>query len=111
MQGFSRALADSGLGVSGGTVAFVLGFYDKLINFLNKLISRKWDKKEAIKFLLSNNRTNDRIDLCNNNGNNKEFFDDKILIVENEKQMADFITLELKHEGFVIIFKEYMEIK
>lgn len=44
-------------------------------------------------------------------GTTKSFFDDKILIVENEKQMADFITLELKHEGFVIIFKEYMEIK
>lgn len=52
MQGFSRALADSVLGVSGGTVAFVLGFYDKLINVLNKLISRKWDNKEAIKFLI-----------------------------------------------------------
>ena len=40
MQGFSKVLADSVLGVSGGTVAFVLGFYDKLINSLNKLISR-----------------------------------------------------------------------
>ena len=49
MQGFSMALADSVPGVSGGTVAFVLGFYDKLINSLNTLISRKGDKKEAIK--------------------------------------------------------------
>ena len=31
MQGFSMALADSVPGVSGGTVAFVLGFYDKFI--------------------------------------------------------------------------------
>ena len=52
MQGFSMALADSVPGVSGGTVAFVLGFYDKFINSLNTLISRKGDKKEAIKFLI-----------------------------------------------------------
>ena len=52
MQGFSMALADSVPGVSGGTVAFVLGFYDKFINSLNTLISRKGDKKEAIKFLV-----------------------------------------------------------
>ena len=35
VQGFSMALADSVPGVSGGTVAFVLGFYDKFINSLN----------------------------------------------------------------------------
>lgn len=52
MQGFSMTLADSVPGVSGGTVAFVLGFYDKFINLLNTLISRKGDKKEAIKFLV-----------------------------------------------------------
>ena len=52
VQGFSMALADSVPGVSGGTVAFVLGFYDKLINSLNTLISRKGDKKEPIKFLI-----------------------------------------------------------
>lgn len=52
MQGFLMALADSVPGVSGGTVAFVLGFYDKFINLLNTLISRKGDKKEAIKFLV-----------------------------------------------------------
>lgn len=51
MQGFSMALADSVPGVSGGTVAFVLGFYDKFIKSLNTLISKKGDKKEAIKFL------------------------------------------------------------
>ena len=52
MQGFSMALADSVPGVSGGTVAFVLGFYDKFINSLNTLISKKGDKKEAIKFAI-----------------------------------------------------------
>lgn len=30
----------------------MLSFYDKLINSLNTLISRKGDKKEAIKFLI-----------------------------------------------------------
>ena len=40
------ALADSVPGVSGGTVAFVLGFYDKFINALNILISKKENKKE-----------------------------------------------------------------
>ena len=46
VQGFSMALADSVPGVSGGTVAFVLGFYDKFINALNILISKKENKKE-----------------------------------------------------------------
>ena len=52
IQGFSMALADSVPGVSGGTVAFVLGFYDKFIHSLNTLISRKKDKKSSISFLI-----------------------------------------------------------
>ena len=52
IQVFSMALADSVPGVSGGTVAFVLGFYDKFINSLNTLISRKKDKKSSINFLI-----------------------------------------------------------
>ena len=52
LQGFFMALADSVPGVSGGTVAFVLGFYDQLINSLNALISKGGDKKGAIQFLL-----------------------------------------------------------
>ena len=52
IQGFSMALADSVPGVSGGTVSFVLGFYDKFINSLNTLISRKKDKKSSINFLI-----------------------------------------------------------
>lgn len=52
MQGFSMALADSVPGVSGGTVAFILGFYDKFINSLSVLISKEGDKKEAIKYLI-----------------------------------------------------------
>lgn len=31
-HGFCMALADSVPGVSGGTVAFILGFYDRFIN-------------------------------------------------------------------------------
>lgn len=32
--GFCMSLADSVPGVSGGTIAFILGFYDKFINAL-----------------------------------------------------------------------------
>ncbi len=47
------ALADSVPGVSGGTIAFLLGFYDKFIGSLNDIISgTKEEKKEAVKFLL-----------------------------------------------------------
>lgn len=51
--GFCMALADSVPGVSGGTIAFLLGFYDEFINSLNYLI--KGNKKErigALKFLV-----------------------------------------------------------
>ena len=51
-RGFCMALADSVPGVSGGTVAFILGFYDKFINSLNDLFSKDENKKEAIKFLI-----------------------------------------------------------
>ena len=33
------ALADSVPGVSGGTIAFILGFYDDFVNALTNLIS------------------------------------------------------------------------
>ena len=47
------ALADSVPGVSGGTIAFILGFYDDFINSLNSLMSKSpfSDKKIALKFL------------------------------------------------------------
>lgn len=51
LQGFCMALADSVPGVSGGTVAFILGYYEKFINSLNALVSKDSDKKEALKFL------------------------------------------------------------
>lgn len=47
------ALADSVPGVSGGTIAFILGFYDDFIGSLNSLISKDSieDKKKSIFFL------------------------------------------------------------
>ena len=39
IRGFCMALADSVPGVSGGTVAFILGFYDDFVNSLNNVIS------------------------------------------------------------------------
>lgn len=35
IRGFFMALADSVPGVSGGTIAFILGFYDEFIGSLN----------------------------------------------------------------------------
>ena len=50
--GFCMALADSVPGVSGGTIAFILGFYDKFINALNDVFYGDMEKKKsAIWFL------------------------------------------------------------
>ena len=52
-RGFCMALADSVPGVSGGTIAFLLGFYDKFIFALNSLVSgTKNEKKKSLVFLL-----------------------------------------------------------
>ena len=52
IRGFFMALADSVPGVSGGTIAFILGFYDKFINSLDDLVyGNKEKKKKAIMFL------------------------------------------------------------
>ena len=52
-RGFCMALADSVPGVSGGSIAFILGFYDKFINSLNDLMGRDNSKRmTAIKFLV-----------------------------------------------------------
>ena len=40
IHGFCMALADSVPGVSGGTVAFIMGFYDRFINALHDLFGR-----------------------------------------------------------------------
>ena len=54
IRGFFMALADSVPGVSGGTIAFILGFYDEFIGSLNTLVSKnsKEEKIQAIQFLL-----------------------------------------------------------
>ncbi|MDO5516551.1 MAG: DUF368 domain-containing protein [Clostridium sp.] len=53
IRGFCMALADSVPGVSGGTVAFVLGFYDKFIGSLDAVVAGKKEEKiEGIRFLI-----------------------------------------------------------
>lgn len=53
IRGLFMALADSVPGVSGGTVAFIMGFYDKFINSLDGLIyGDKNAKKESLIFLI-----------------------------------------------------------
>lgn len=47
VRGFCMALADSVPGVSGGTIAFLLGFYDEFINSLNDMIGKDNTKRKA----------------------------------------------------------------
>ncbi|MCC6094321.1 MAG: DUF368 domain-containing protein [Eubacterium sp.] len=52
-DGFCMALADSVPGVSGGTVAFLMGFYDRLIGSINRLIfGKRKEKADGIKYLV-----------------------------------------------------------
>lgn len=52
IRGFCMALADSVPGVSGGTIAFLLGFYDEFINSLNDLMGKdNVRRKRAFIFL------------------------------------------------------------
>ena len=50
--GFCMALADSVPGVSGGTIAFILGFYDKFINSLNDVFYGDFAKKKSALWFL-----------------------------------------------------------
>lgn len=53
IQGFCMAMADAVPGVSGGTIAFVMGFYDRFIESLDNSISgSREQKKSALIFLL-----------------------------------------------------------
>ena len=47
VRGFCMALADSVPGVSGGTIAFLLGFYDEFINSLNDMVGKDNTKRKA----------------------------------------------------------------
>lgn len=51
--GFAMALADSVPGVSGGTIAFIMGFYDRFIGALDALVyGAMAEKKHALIYLL-----------------------------------------------------------
>lgn len=52
IRGFCMALADSVPGVSGGTVAFLLGFYDQFITSIDDLITGDMAKKKQAAFFL-----------------------------------------------------------
>ena len=53
INGFCMALADSVPGVSGGTVAFIMGFYVKFIGSLNDLVfGNMQEKKNALRYLI-----------------------------------------------------------
>lgn len=53
IRGFCMALADSIPGISGGTIAYILGFYDKLVTSINNVLSKNKEKqKNALIFLI-----------------------------------------------------------
>lgn len=53
IRGFCMAAADSVPGVSGGTIAFLMGFYDEFIGSLNALLKGTREERiAAIKFLI-----------------------------------------------------------
>lgn len=54
IRGIFMAMADSVPGVSGGTIAFILGFYDQFISSLDTITSNKSkkEKKIALSFLI-----------------------------------------------------------
>lgn len=52
IRGFCMALADSVPGVSGGTIAFLLGFYDEFINSLNDLMGKDNGRRKKAFFFL-----------------------------------------------------------
>ena len=53
LNGFCMALADSVPGVSGGTIAFLMGFYDQFITSIDDLLTGNMEKKkQALTFLV-----------------------------------------------------------
>ena len=53
INGFCMALADSVPGVSGGTIAFLMGFYDQFITSMDDLLTGNMEKKKnALAFLI-----------------------------------------------------------
>lgn len=47
IHGLCMALADSVPGVSGGTVAFIMGFYDRFIGSIHDMVFGEWKKKKT----------------------------------------------------------------
>lgn len=47
INGFCMALADSVPGVSGGTVAFIMGFYDRFIGSIHDLVFGRREEKRT----------------------------------------------------------------
>lgn len=53
VNGFCMALADSVPGVSGGTIAFIMGFYDQFIGSIHNLVfGNMKEKKVAFRYLI-----------------------------------------------------------
>lgn len=53
IHGLSMALADSVPGVSGGTIAFIMGFYEQFLNALHSLFGKdRAQRKKAIPYLM-----------------------------------------------------------
>lgn len=53
LHGLSMALADSVPGVSGGTIAFIMGFYEQLLNALHRLFGKdRALRKDAFRYLV-----------------------------------------------------------
>ena len=53
ISGFCMALADSVPGVSGGTVAFIMGFYDRFIRSIHNLVfGKRKSKAESLRYLI-----------------------------------------------------------
>ena len=52
-DGFCMALADAVPGVSGGTVAFIMGFYDDFVGSIDRIVfGKKDEKKQGLRYLL-----------------------------------------------------------
>ena len=53
IHGFSMALADSVPGVSGGTIAFIMGFYERFLTALHQLFGKdKAKRRNALIYLI-----------------------------------------------------------
>lgn len=53
IHGLSMALADSVPGVSGGTIAFIMGFYEQFLNALHRFFGKdRQQRKKAIPYLI-----------------------------------------------------------